>query len=139
MTRKRKLISPYHKEWRRYDPVPSILEEWYGKEVGSTEIISHLPDAVPIQMALDDLMKGPGNDLNVLFIRIKDGWKDIVGEDIAAVAAPKSLKNGILYVEVENSAWLMELRNYSRKMMVEKLESTYGKDSIRDIVFVPSG
>ncbi len=138
MDRRRKLISTSDSRWRRKDPLPSILEEWYGSETGSSETVSHLPEPVTIQEVLGNLMNA-GGCTGDLFVRIRDGWEDIVGKDITDVSAPKSLKDGILYVGVSNSTWLMELRNYSRKMIVEKLAGKYGKDAVKDIVFVPAG
>lgn len=39
-----------------------------------------------------------------------DDWADRVGPRIAAVAVPLNVSNGVLFVAVESSAWLMELR-----------------------------
>ena len=141
MTRKNtKLISFSRGEkWREYEPLTSILEEWYGKEAGSTEMMSHLPDAVPIQQALNNIVKNSINPDNSELIRLKDDWEGLVGKDIANIAKPKSIKNGIVYIEVTNSAWMMELKNYSKKMILEKISSLYRDKSYKDIVFVPSG
>jgi len=141
MTRKNtKLVSSCRGEkWREYEPLASILEEWYGKEEGSTEMISHLPDAIPIQQALNNIVKNSINSDNSALIRLKDDWEKLVGKDIANIAKPKNIKNGIIYIEVANSAWMMELKNYSKKMIMEKISGLYGDKLYRDIVFVPSG
>jgi predicted nucleic acid-binding Zn ribbon protein len=39
-----------------------------------------------------------------------DEWAERVGARIAAVAVPLHVSNGVLFVAVESSAWLMELR-----------------------------
>lgn len=126
-------------KWREFEPLASILEEWYGKEAGSTEMISHLPDAVPIQQALSNIVKDSINPDNSDLIKLKEDWEKIVGRDIADIAKPKNIRNGIIYIEVANSAWLMELKNYSKKMIMEKISGLYGDKSYKDIVFVPSG
>jgi predicted nucleic acid-binding Zn ribbon protein len=36
-------------------------------------------------------------------------WKDIAGEAIAKHAAPKELKDGVLFLKVENAAWRSQL------------------------------
>jgi predicted nucleic acid-binding Zn ribbon protein len=41
---------------------------------------------------------------------VVDDWADRVGERIAAVASPVHVAQGILFVAVASSAWLMELR-----------------------------
>lgn len=39
-----------------------------------------------------------------------DDWADRVGQSIAAVTEPLHVNNGVLFVGVRSSAWLMELR-----------------------------
>jgi predicted nucleic acid-binding Zn ribbon protein len=41
---------------------------------------------------------------------VVDEWPDRVGPAIAAVARPVSVSNGVLFVAVDSSPWLMELR-----------------------------
>jgi hypothetical protein len=138
--KKTKLISFARGEkWREYEPLTSILEEWYGKETGSTEMISHLPDAVPIQQALINIVGTSINSENSDLLRLKDDWEKLVGKDIANIAKPKNIKNGIIYIEVANSAWMMELKNYSKKMIMKNISDLYGEKLYKDIVFVPAG
>ncbi|OGV39023.1 MAG: hypothetical protein A2X48_17830 [Lentisphaerae bacterium GWF2_49_21] len=139
MARKKKLISISDRGWRKKDPLPSILEEWYGEEEGFSEVASHLPDAVSIQDAIKGVMSSSDSAENEIFTRIRDEWEGIVGKDISCIALPRSLRNGILYVCVENSAWMMELRNSGKKFIIDKISGIYGKNSIKDINFIPSG
>ena len=39
-----------------------------------------------------------------------DEWAERVGDKIAAVTEPRGVNNGVLFVGVASSAWLMELR-----------------------------
>ncbi|MFZ2653695.1 MAG: DUF721 domain-containing protein [Victivallales bacterium] len=139
MTSRKKLILPFNEKWRKYDPLPAVLEEWYGTEAGSSEVISHLPDPVTIQDVIGELMKKSSISDNVLILKIKSEWEDIVGRDITDVSTPKFIKNGFLYVEVINSVWMMELRNCSKKIIIGKIQSLHPEITIKDIVFVPSG
>jgi predicted nucleic acid-binding Zn ribbon protein len=41
---------------------------------------------------------------------VVDDWAERVGPRIAAAASPSHVAQGILFVAVESSAWLMELR-----------------------------
>lgn len=135
-----KLISFTRGEkWREYEPLTSILEEWYGKEAGSMEMISHLPDAIPIQQALSNIVGSSISPENSDLLRLKDDWEKLVGKDIANIAKPKNIKNGIIYIEVANSTWMMELKNYSKKMIMKNISDLYGEKLYKDMVFVPSG
>ncbi len=138
MTKKNKLISLSRKDWRRSESLPSILEDWYGKEEGSSEVIAHLPDTITIQDAIKEVFSGSNDSGNEILNKIRAEWSDLVGGDISSVSSPKFLKDYVLYVQVENSSWLMELRN-GGKDILRKLQEIYGKDSIKRINFILSG
>lgn len=67
-----------------------------------------------------------------------DDWADRVGERIAAVTTPLRVNNGVLFVGVESSAWLMELRMMETEIRTRLNE---GRESgrIRSIRFVQEG
>ena len=43
------------------------------------------------------------------FIQLYQGWKDIVGDLLASRSHPFRFKDSILYIAVQNNAWLQEL------------------------------
>jgi predicted nucleic acid-binding Zn ribbon protein len=61
-------------------------------------------------------------------------WEEAVGRNIARRARAVSIRNGILFVIVRNSAWLQEL-SLLREGIIEKLNSLIGKNVVREIVF----
>lgn len=61
-------------------------------------------------------------------------WEEAVGKNIARRAKAVSVRNRILFVVVQNSAWLQEL-SLLKEGIIEKLNSLVGKDVVKDIVF----
>ena len=61
-------------------------------------------------------------------------WEKVVGERIAGVTEPRSIKKGILKVKVSNQAWRQELV-YLKDDIVKKLNDDLEERFVSDIVF----
>ncbi len=61
-------------------------------------------------------------------------YRDIVGDKIANVSRPTSIKNEILFIGVENSAWAQQL-HFFKPEILEKLNSSNSYPVIKDIRF----
>jgi predicted nucleic acid-binding Zn ribbon protein len=65
-------------------------------------------------------------------------WPQIVGKSISAKAKPEALRNGILIVRVENSAWAQEL-SFQKTVIRNRLNAFLGaENSVKDIHFYVS-
>ncbi len=69
-------------------------------------------------------------DLHSLFL----DWQDIVG-NVAQYASPEKIKTGVLYIQVENSAWLQQLQ-YQKVELLEKLNARLKLSHLQDIRFI---
>jgi predicted nucleic acid-binding Zn ribbon protein len=61
-------------------------------------------------------------------------WEEAVGKGIARRSRAVSVRNQILFVIVQNSAWLQEL-SLLKEGIIDKLNSLVGKEVVKDIVF----
>ena len=61
-------------------------------------------------------------------------WGKVVGEKIASVGDPKSIKDGILKVKVKDPVWRQELF-YLKDEIRKKLNNELGKNVVSDIIF----
>lgn len=61
-------------------------------------------------------------------------WEEAVGKAIARRAKAVSIRNRILFVAVQNSAWLQEL-SLLKDGIIDKLNTLVGKEVVKDIVF----
>ena len=103
---------PYKKKRKRRpsDPLNGILKEWYGEDAASFEIIPHLPEETTIESAVENVVKGYMSSEDLTLLKLKKNWSRLMGSQIAKIAKPRNIKRGIVYIEVSNSAWLMELQ-----------------------------
>ena len=62
-------------------------------------------------------------------------WTELVGARIAAVAEPLRVSEGVLFVAVSTSAWLMEL-NLMKGELLRHLNAGKREGRIQQIVFV---
>ncbi|HEY5536666.1 MAG TPA: DUF721 domain-containing protein [Ignavibacteria bacterium] len=88
---------------------------------------------------MDSFMKHIGLDGKLQDIKILDVWEECVGTVIAGYSVPAHLKNGKLFVRVENAVWRFELA--AKKLdIINKLnnvlDKTKKKKLIKDIVFI---
>lgn len=59
-------------------------------------------------------------------------WGDIVGPAIAARAIPRTLRAGVLFVEVSSAAWANELNLLKPKLM-KAIEQKLGAGRVKDV------
>ena len=62
-------------------------------------------------------------------------WESLVGPQIAAVTRPQRVSEGVLFVGVANSPWMMEL-NLMKAELMRRLNAGKGDGRIKQIVFV---
>ncbi len=62
-------------------------------------------------------------------------WERLVGEGIAKVTRAKSIRDGVLVVEVKSSAWMMEL-NLMKRQIMAKVNAIHADTRIEKLVFV---
>lgn len=61
-------------------------------------------------------------------------WPEVVGETVARVTHPETVRGTTLVVNVADSAWLQQFR-YMEESMVERLNEAIGKPVIEGIYF----
>jgi len=66
-------------------------------------------------------------------------WARIVDPETAEHCRPLKIRNGVLWLEVENSAWLQQLR-FQKYQLLETINATLTKSRIDDIKYaLPQG
>lgn len=89
-------------------------------------------------MALKDLLgqvaDGLDQPLQESIRTLKKEWASIVGEPIAMQSEPAFIREGILYIFVQQAGWLSELSRM-RGPLLRKIEGTYSEMNIRKLHF----
>ena len=127
------------KRRKKYKKIESLLKEWYGDEAGERELASYLPKPVHIKDTLDAVLSNAVGPREYKLIDLKKNWNMLMGEDVGNNSEPVSIKNKILTIEVKNSIWLMQLKNFYKSMVEKKVKSFCGNDFCNRIYFVPTG
>ena len=65
-------------------------------------------------------------------VKLMRGWAEVVGPVIANKSRPRMLKDGILFIEVENSVWMQELW-FHQKQIVDRIREAYPKVEVKGI------
>jgi hypothetical protein len=87
-----------------------------------------------IRSIVEDTLKGLEIDGYVRTHSIFFKWSEIVGEQIAQQAQPRSIHNRILFLDVSRSTWMQQLQ-FLKTGLLQKIGDFLGDDSIQDIRF----
>lgn len=88
----------------------------------------------PVQAILKDVLGNMGCLERFQEAKAKEAWISLAGPLINSVTRDVFVHKGVLYVELNSSAWRQEL-HLSRKNWCTKLNKRLQKSVIRDIVF----
>ncbi|HEX6394353.1 MAG TPA: DUF721 domain-containing protein [Acidimicrobiales bacterium] len=83
---------------------------------------------------LDSATQGLGVSKAGILGVVFSKWADLVGPEIAAHAKPRSLRDGILLVVVDQPAWAAQLR-YLGTDLVAKIAAFAGTSEVADVEF----
>jgi predicted nucleic acid-binding Zn ribbon protein len=74
-------------------------------------------------------MGAPGvSVLGAIFAR----WEELVGPEVAAHTRPRSLRAGVLVIEVDQPAWATQLRYLSGDVL-RRVEDAAGPEGVREL------
>ncbi|MCS1407652.1 MAG: hypothetical protein M2R45_00812 [Verrucomicrobia subdivision 3 bacterium] len=62
-------------------------------------------------------------------------WSESIDPVITAHAQPTGIRNGTLFVTVDNNTWLHEIVRYRRKEILDRLQNSFGSKTIQRISF----
>lgn len=87
-----------------------------------------------LNTALNDLVASLGITKKLREYNAITSWESVVGEQIAKVAKPQRIDNGVMYVAVSSAPWRVEL-SMRRREIAEKINAAAGKRVVQDIRF----
>ena len=62
-------------------------------------------------------------------------WQHLIDPTITAHAQPTGIHKGTLFVTVDSSVWLDEIVRYRRKEILDRLQTSFGREVIQRISF----
>ncbi len=93
----------------------------------------------PVSASLGEVARRLGMPDSEVLAAVFSRWEALVGPDVAAHAAPRSLRDGCLVVEVDHPAWATQLR-YLAGQLLAQVRAEAGADAVTSVrVSVASG
>ena len=111
-----------------------VLAEWRGVDLTDQEIARKAS-----AHKVSELMPGVLSDLRIDRRRaeaeVVKVWNNLLDPVIVAHAQPTGLRNGTLFVTVDSNVWLSEIVRYRRKEILDRLQHSFGRETIAKISF----
>ena len=111
-----------------------ILMEWRGVDLEPAEK-AFANNAKPINALMPSVLAELRMDQRRAEAEILRVWNEILDPNITSHAQPVGLKNGTLFVNVDSSVWLSEIVRYRRGEILDRLQSSFGREFIARISF----
>lgn len=111
-----------------------VLAQWRGVDTAAEERAR----AVTAKSAADlvaRVRKSLRLDQRRADLEVVKVWNHLLDPTITAHAQPTGLRNGTLFVSVDNNVWLNELVRYHRKEILDRLQTSFGHDFIKKLSF----
>ena len=64
--------------------------------------------------------------------RLRKEWSRIVGEPMSSRCYPTKVREGVLYIAVENNVWMQEIR-FLQKQIVKRIKESFPELEIKGI------
>lgn len=93
------------------------------------------PSAPPVGNLLPGVLDKLGLDRRRSDAEVLRVWNHLIDPAIVAHAQPTGLHKGTLFVTVDNSVWLAEIVRYRRREILQRLQSSFGREVIAKISF----
>lgn len=94
---------------------------------------------VPFGAAVEDLLAERGWSGEAAIAAVMADWTRTVGEDVAAHCTPVAIRDGVLTVEAESTAWATQIRLLSRDLLA-RISQVAGAGAVtRVTVHGPTG
>jgi predicted nucleic acid-binding Zn ribbon protein len=77
-----------------------------------------------VSESLDRVTRGIGAPKTTVLTAVFARWEDVVGPEVAAHAEPRSLRNGVLVIAVDQPAWATQLRFLGADLLARVREAT---------------
>ena len=118
----------------RLTPRERALAQWRGAQFPRDER-AWSTRARPIDRVMPQVLRQLGLDRKRTEAEIVRVWAELIDPSVTAHASPTGLVRGTLFVSVDSSVWLDEIVRYRRKEILERLQHSFGRETIKRISF----
>ena len=117
-----------------------MLSEGYGNRFAASEITCRTDAPRKLSDLLESVLESKINPGYLQLAKLREEWKDIIGPPLNNFTSLGAIKDGVAFVEVKHSAFLIELRKKDvSASFCSKLQKLCPDLDIQSICFVPGG
>jgi hypothetical protein len=118
----------------RRNPRQRALAEWRGVDLTEAERTRERREK-PAAEVVGGVLKNIRIESRRAEAEIVRVWNEVIDPSIAEHAQPVGINKGTLFVDVDSSVWLSEIVRYRRREILDRLQSSFGKELIARISF----
>lgn len=111
-----------------------VFAQWRGVDLAPLEK-ARADRARPASASLPKVMADLRMDRRRSEAEVVKVWNHLLDPNIVAHAQPTGLRKGTLFVTVDSSVWLSEIVRYRRKEILERLQHSFGRETVARISF----
>ena len=119
---------------KRTPPRQRVLAQWRGVDLAPIEAAQAVR-ARRVADVLPRVTKDLHMDQRRAEAEIVKVWNSMIDPNVVTHAQPAGVRNGTLFVNVDNSTWLSEIVRYRRREILDRLQYSFGRDMIQRISF----
>jgi predicted nucleic acid-binding Zn ribbon protein len=127
-------MPPSKNDAARHRARSRVLTQWRGVDLDPLEKAKAIR-ARGAEQVVSNVLGDLKMDSRRAEIEIVKVWNSLLDPNIVAHAQPANLRNGTLFVRVNNSVWLSEIVRYRRKEILDRLQHSFGKNYIQKISY----
>ena len=117
-----------------FTPRERVLAAWRGVDVTSLESAGK-NHSRPLASLLPSVLTGLGLERRQGEAEIIKVWNNLLDPRVTAHAQPTGMNKGTLFVTVDSSVWLDEIVRYRRREILDRLQHSFGKETVKRISF----
>ena len=117
-----------------FTPRERVLAAWRGVDVTSLESAGK-NHSRPLASLLPNVLTGLGLDRRQGEAEIIKVWNNLLDPRVTAHAQSTGMNKGTLFVTVDSSVWLDEIVRYRRREILDRLQHSFGKETVKRISF----
>lgn len=127
-------FSNYKRGPRKPTARQNVLADWRGIDLAPVEIArsksAKSAGTIMLRILSDLRIDRRQSESEILKV-----WNHLIDPNIVAHAQPTGINKGTLFVTVDSSVWLDEIVRYRRREILQRLQTSFGKDLITRISF----
>jgi predicted nucleic acid-binding Zn ribbon protein len=118
----------------KVEPRQRVLAQWRGMDLAPLETAQAMR-ARSAGTVMPKVLSELRLDRRSAEAEIVKVWNNLIDPNIVAHAQPVGLRKGTLFVNVDSSVWLSEIVRYRRREILERLQHSFGRETVVRISF----